>query len=302
MMPSMNFATRPSKLARWQTQHIIQSLETAWPSISCEETVIITKGDKTLDRPLPEIGGKGLFTLELEEALLDKRVDAAVHSLKDLPTDNPDGLTIGLIPPREDVRDVLIAGDGITLDDLPDGATVGTSSLRRQAQLLAYRPDLKTQSIRGNIDTRIRKFQEGQYDAIILAAAGLHRLGLNQHISQYIPLEIMLPAPGQGALAVQCRADDTQTLKYLNALQDEQTQQAVTAERTLLDALGGGCSLPVGAFAYKSDGCYQMEVIIANINGEQILQFNGKHENPVELGKKLAKEAISQGANEVLHV
>ena len=205
-MRKLTFATRPSALARWQTQHIIQKLQAQWHDLTCEEVVITTTGDRVLDKPLPEIGGKGLFTRELEQALISKDVDTAVHSLKDLPTDNAPGLTIGVIPNRADVRDVLICPSGYTLDKLPSGAIIGTSSIRRQAQLLAHRPDLQAKSIRGNVDTRIRKAVEGQYDAIILAAAGVNRLGLDEHISQYLSFELMLPAPGQGALGIQYRA------------------------------------------------------------------------------------------------
>jgi len=186
-MPSLTFATRPSKLARWQTQFIIQALQKDWPDLICREAVITTRGDQILDRPLPEIGGKGLFTEELEQELLSGEVDAAVHSLKDLPVENTPGLMVGMIPKRSDAADVLISPNGHTLDDLPDGAVVGTSSLRRQAQLLAYRPDLQIRSLRGNVDTRVRKVVQGNYNAIILASAGVTRLGLDSHITQRLP-------------------------------------------------------------------------------------------------------------------
>src|SRR5215212_612833 len=243
------FATRPSALARWQTQWVIQALKTFHPDLACEEKVITTQGDKILDRPLPEIGGKGLFTQELENELLSGAVHCAVHSLKDLPVENPEGLTIGCVPFRADVRDALISKHGFTLAELPPGAIVGTSSLRRAAQLLAARPDLKIESLRGNVDTRLRKALEGQYDAIILAGAGLTRLGLGGHVTEWLPLEVMLPAPGQGALAVQCRIDDETTLGLLSALDDESTRRAVVAERAFLRGLGGGCALPVAAYA-----------------------------------------------------
>lgn len=300
-MRKLIFATRPSKLARWQTQHVIGLLETQWDNLSCDEVVIATKGDKVIDRPLPEIGGKGLFTLELEEALLSKQVDAAVHSLKDLPTENPEGLVIGAIPPRAPENDVLISPQGHTLDQLPEGAVVGTSSLRRQAQLLAYRPDLKTKSIRGNVDTRIRKVKQGQYDAIILAAAGIVRLGLEEYISEYIPFEIMLPAPGQGALAIQCRADDLETRRFLSALEDSATRRAINAERTFLAALGGGCSIPVGAYTQVKNGEIHLQAVVASPDGKQILNFSGHDLDAVALGQRLAKEALAQGAREVLY-
>src|SRR5512135_3448709 len=225
------FATRPSALARWQTQWVIQALQGIHPDLECEEKIITTQGDKILDKPLPEIGGKGLFTQELESELLSGTVHCAVHSLKDLPVENPAGLTIGCVPVRAEVRDALISKNGFALATLPQNAIVGTSSLRRAAQLLAARPDLKTISLRGNVDTRLRKAFEGQYDAIILAGAGLTRLGLEKHVTEWLSLDQMLPAPGQGALAVQCRADDHETLSLLAGLEHTPTRLAVTAER-----------------------------------------------------------------------
>src|SRR5512145_1171473 len=248
------FATRPSNLACWQTRWVIRALQEFHPTLECEEKIITTQGDKILDKPLPEIGGKGLFTQELESELLSGAVHCAVHSLKDLPVENPAGLTVGCIPARAEVRDALISGKGYTLTTLPQGAVVGTSSLRRAAQILAQRPDVTTQSLRGNVDTRLRKALEGQYDAIILAGAGLTRLGLEKNVTQWLPLDVMLPAPGQGALAVQCRADDAATLDLFAALEDEATRKAVTAERAFLSALGGGCSVPVAAYAIVEDG------------------------------------------------
>ena len=218
------FATRPSALARWQTQWVIHALKNIHRNLECEEKIITTQGDKILDRPLPEIGGKGLFTQELESELLSGAVHCAVHSLKDLPVENPDGLTIGCIPVRAEVRDALISANSYTMQTLPEGASVGTSSLRRSAQLLSLRPDLRTGSLRGNVDTRVRKALDGQYNAIILAGAGLTRLGLEKNVTEWLSLEVMLPAAGQGALAVQCRADDQSTLSLLAALDDESTR------------------------------------------------------------------------------
>jgi hydroxymethylbilane synthase len=298
----MIFATRPSALARWQTDHIISALRALWPDLTCESRVISTKGDRELDKPLPEIGGKGLFTFELERALLEGQVDAAVHSLKDLPTENTPGLTVGAIPERYDPRDVLVCPDGYVLDDLPRGARVGTSSTRRRAQLLAYRPDLKVISLRGNVDTRIKKAHTQEYDAIILAAAGIHRLGLEQHITQYLPVQIMLPAPGQGALAVQCRQEDESVLPYLAGLEDAQTRLAVEAERTLLDALGGGCSLPVGALASVDQGEINMQVMIASPDGGQSMRLAGVGNNPHQLGLELSQQALKQGAGDLISV
>src|SRR6266511_1372533 len=243
------FATRPSALARWQTQWVIHALKNIHHDLECEEKIITTQGDKILDKPLPEIGGKGLFTQELESELLSGAVHCAVHSLKDLPVENPPGLTVGCIPARAEVRDALISKNRYTLATFPKGASVGTSSLRRAAQILSFRPDVRIESLRGNVDTRLRKAMDGQYDAIILAGAGLIRLGLDKHVTEWLSLDLMLPAPGQGALAVQCRSSDQTTLSLLAALEDEATRKAVTAERVFLSGLGGGCAVPVAAYA-----------------------------------------------------
>ena len=268
--------------------------------MSCIEYVISTKGDQVLDKPLPEIGGKGLFTLELEEALAEERVDAVVHSLKDLPTEDSPGLMIGAIPERADPRDVYICPSGTTLEDLPPASVIGTSSLRRQAQLLHYRPDLRVESIRGNVDTRLRKVTEGQYDAILLAAAGVTRLGLEAHITQYLPLEVMAPAPGQGGLAIQCRSDDEDTRKRLNAINHTTTQQSVSAERAFLAGLGGGCSLPVGAYAVVEGGAISLRAVAAAPDGSRLMRFAATGQNPLELGTQLAKQALAEGAGELL--
>jgi len=298
----LTFATRPSALARWQTQWVMKALQEAHPGLTCVEKVITTQGDKILDKPLPEIGGKGLFTQELESELLAGAVHCAVHSLKDLPVENPEGLTVGCIPTRAEVRDVLISKDGHTLETLPSGAVVGTSSLRRAAQILSTRPDINIASLRGNVDTRLRRAQEGLYDAIILAGAGLTRLGMESHVSQWLPLDLMLPAPGQGALAVQCRADDDETLLLLSALEDAPTRAAVTAERQFLLGLGGGCAVPVAAYAVVSSqsSAISLTGLVASIDGKKLIKVTGKGPDPQELGKQLAQEAISQGANIIL--
>jgi hydroxymethylbilane synthase len=306
----LTFATRPSALARWQTQWVIRALQRLHPHLECEEKIITTQGDKILDKPLPEIGGKGLFTQELESELLNGHVHCAVHSLKDLPVENPAGLTIGCIPARAEVRDALISKNGYTLATLPQAASVGTSSLRRAAQLLALRPDLRTQPLRGNVDTRLRKALDGQYDAIVLAGAGLTRLGLQSHVTEWLPLEVMLPAPGQGALAVQCRADDSATLELLAALEDHATRQAVTAERAFLQALGGGCTVPVAAYAEVISGqssviSEQSSVIsltglVISEDGQKVVKVTGEGADALELGNELAQQAIDNGANEIL--
>ncbi|MBM3146211.1 MAG: hydroxymethylbilane synthase, partial [Chloroflexi bacterium] len=271
-----------------------------------EEKIITTQGDQILDKPLPEIGGKGLFTQELENELLSGAVHCAVHSLKDLPVENPAGLAIGCIPARGEIRDVLIAKDGHSLVSLPAGASVGTSSLRRAAQILAARPDLSTCSLRGNVDTRLRKALEGQYDAIILAGAGLIRLGLDGHVTEWLPLEVMLPAPGQGALAVQCRADDEITLSLLAALDDATTRAAVTAERQFLLGLGGGCAVPVAAYGQCSVNSDQLSVsltgLVTSPDGTMMVRVSGHGVDPVELGSVLAQRAIQQGANNILQL
>jgi hydroxymethylbilane synthase len=300
-MSRLCFATRPSKLARWQTTYIQQALSEFWPDLMCSEMVITTEGDRELDRPLPEIGGKGLFTQELERALLEGRVDAAVHSLKDLPIENTPGLVLGLIPKRAAANDVLISRYGQSLDELPPSSVIGTSSLRRMAQILAYRPNLKIEPIRGNVDTRVRKLFEGQYDAIVLAQAGISRLGLDDHITQILPIEIMLPAPGQGALAVQCRKDDLEILGYLSALEDQRTRDAVEAERTFLGALGGGCSLPIGAYAENLNGELRMQASVVSTDGEHHFRVEGHDKDPIALGENLAREAMALGAGKVLY-
>lgn len=301
-MTSLTFATRPSKLARWQTNWVMSALQRAWPGLECRQVVITTQGDRNLDQPLPEIGGKGLFTQELEAELLAGKVQAAVHSLKDLPVEDPPGLAVGAIPRRADVRDVLISKDGLTLDQLPPGTLVGTSSLRRTAQLRAYRPDLRVEPLRGNVDTRIRRALEGQFDAILLAGAGVTRLGLSEHISQWLPLEVMLPAPGQGALAVQCRSGDEQTLNYLAAIDDSQTRQAVLAERVFLAALGGGCSLPVGAYAVVQDGQIHLQGAAAAVDGSRLVRVQASGQNPQAVGQQAAQMALAQGAGDFLNV
>jgi hydroxymethylbilane synthase len=292
--------SRTSRLALWQTRFVIEKLQQAWPGLECQIEPFVTKGDKTLDKPLPQIGGKGLFTLELEQALRDGRIDLAVHSLKDLPVEDSEGLALGAIMGRADVRDVLITANGNTLGSLPLGAVVGTSSLRRQAQLLYARPDLQVRSIRGNVETRIRKVNEGQYDATVLAAAGVTRLALDDHISQWLPLEVMLPAPGQGALGVQCRAEDEATLELLAAVHQAAVAAAVTAERSFLLHLGGGCATPVAAYALPGKKGLQLTGLVAALSGGKQVQVNGHGGDGWVLGARLAQQALDQGAGELL--
>lgn len=299
----LTFATRPSKLARWQTQWVINALQNIHPNLECEEKVITTQGDKILGKPLPEIGGKGLFTQELESELLDGNVHCAVHSLKDLPVENPAGLTVGCIPARAEVRDALISKASLRLALLPPNASIGTSSLRRAAQILSLRPDLRIQSLRGNVDTRLQKALNGQYDAIILAGAGLARLGLDSHVTEWLSLDVMLPAPGQGALAIQCRADDEVTLSLLSKLEDQATRKAVTAERAFLQGLGGGCAVPVAAFSQvesQTSNVIQLTGLVISEDGKTVVKVTDEGTDAFELGKKLSQQAIAQGADEIL--
>jgi len=298
------FGTRGSALARFQTNLVEGMLRAHFPDLTTQTLIFSTKGDQELSKPLPEIGGKGLFTAELEAALNDHSIDLAVHSLKDLPTEDSPGLTIGAILPRENPADVLVSRMGYTLNTLPQGATVGTSSLRRQAQILAQRPDLKIISLRGNVDTRIKKALDphGPYDAVILAAAGLKRMGLTEHISEQLPFTVMLPAPGQGAIAVQCRTGDALTLKKLASLNDPPTQQAVLAERAFLAGLGGGCSIPVGALGQMDNDVLYLTALIANPTGQPFIRITdtGPATQPELIGQTLAEQALQQGAREIL--
>ena len=294
------FATRPSTLARWQTARVIQLLQAAHTGIECSEHIITTTGDRVLDRPLPEIGGKGLFTSELEDALLSGKVDAAVHSLKDLPVEDTPGIVIAAIPEREAAFEVLVSANGWTISNLPEGSRVGTCSLRRTAQLLAHRPDLTILPLRGNVDSRVRKVLNGDYDAIVLAQAGLTRLGLEAHISDVFPLDVMLPAPGQGALAVQCRANDTETLELLASIHDPLTAAAVDAERAFLSGLGGGCSLPVAAFAQKNNGQIILTGAVISVDGKQAIRLSAVDKEPYELGERLAELVLERGAADLL--
>jgi hydroxymethylbilane synthase len=299
---TLTIGTRTSRLARWQTDHVVSLLQKAWPSLTCDIKPFVTRGDKTLDQPLPQIGGKGVFTAELENALREGDIDLAVHSLKDLPVENAPGLTIGAIPARGDVRDGLVARNHHTLETLPPGSIVGTSSLRRQAQLLAVRPDLVVKSIRGNVGTRVKKALEGDdYHAAVLAAAGLQRLGMEDLVPGWLALDVMLPAPGQGAVAVQCRSDDEETLALLARIDDEETRRATTAERHFLQMLGGGCSAPIAAYARAADdGRMEMTGIIAAPDGGQLIRVSGRNDDPYELGHRLAQDALQKGADTIL--
>ena len=294
--------TRASALARAQTDCVIELLETAWPGLVCELRPIVTEGDRTQasGEPLPEIGGKGLFTAELEQALRGGEIDLAVHSLKDLPTEDSPGVVIDAVCLREDVRDCLVARDGLTLAELPAGAVVGTSSLRRAAQLMVLRPELEVRSIRGNVDTRVRKVREGEFDAVLLAAAGIRRLGLEDVVTEWLSADTMLPAPGQGALAVQCRAGDEPVRTLLAAIDDPGTRAATTAERAFLRALGAGCTAPVAAHAESVNLEHVwLEALVATPDGREVVRVAGEGA-PEEVGERLACEALAAGADRIL--
>lgn len=309
MNKMIRLGTRGSALACWQTERVAELLRGAWPDLCPSIEVITTRGDRILDEPLPLIGGKGLFTDELERALRSREIDLAVHSLKDLPVEGTGGLVIGAVPARANPADVLVSRGGYRLDTLPAGAVVGTSSHRRTAQLKHQRPDLKTVSIRGNVDTRIRKALDpgGPYDAIVLAYAGLERLGRLDVIGEVLPLEMMLPAPGQAALAVQCR-NEPDILALLEPVNHQETQLAVCAERAFLSALGGGCSVPVAALATVAGSNLTLHGRVTALGGSRqvdvsrtlVLPDNGRLSAARQMGMGLALEAISQGANMIL--
>lgn len=298
---SLVIGTRGSALARWQSSWVKTRLESLWPDLEVRLEIFTTSGDRILDKPLPEIGGKGLFTEELERALLEGGIDAAVHSLKDLPVENPAGLVVGAIPERADARDVFISSRYATLAELPPGAKVGTSSLRRGAQLLMLRADLELLPLRGNVDTRIGKAMAGDYDAIVLAAAGVTRLGRSGDISSFLEFSDMLPAPGQGALGIQCREGDAGSLALLAALDHGPTRAAVLAERSFLLGLGGGCSAPVASLAkVAADGSIAVEGLVASPDGKLSVRVSGRGAEPLALGKRLAEEAMAKGAKAIL--
>lgn len=287
--------SRGSALALWQARHIQAELKKLGAEASIE--IIKTSGDKIQDVPLAKVGGKGLFTKEIEEALLDKSIDLAVHSMKDVPTDLPEGLILSGIPQREEARDALI---GARVGDLKAGMRVGTSSLRRSSQLLARVPGLKVEMLRGNVDTRLRKLDEGQYDAIVLAAAGLRRLGWADRIRELIPEDVMVPAVGQGALAIETRADGGDAHSLAMKLDHVPTRVAVTAERALLRVLNGGCQVPVGAHAVYTPEAVHLTAIVASPNGGQVVRGRLSGQDPEHVGATLGRTLLDEGAQEIL--
>ncbi|MBK0096888.1 hydroxymethylbilane synthase [Erwinia sp. S63] len=295
-------ATRQSPLALWQAQYVQQRLMAAHPGVQVELVPMVTKGDIILDTPLAKVGGKGLFVKELELAMLENRADLAVHSMKDVPVDFPEGLGLVTICEREDPRDAFVSNLYNSIDELPQGAIVGTSSLRRQCQLSARRPDLIIRSLRGNVGTRLGKLDAGEYDAIILAAAGLKRLNLEDRIRQAMPAEISLPAVGQGAVGIECRLDDHQLITLLQALNHADTDVCVRAERAMNTRLEGGCQVPIGSFAVLEDNQLWLRGLVGSPDGQQIVvgERRGPRENAVQMGISLAEELLDGGARDIL--
>ena len=298
----LKIGTRGSKLALAQSGWVKAQVETRHPDVEVELVRIKTKGDRILDSPLSKVGGKGLFVKEIEDALLRREVDLAVHSMKDVPGELPDGLELGIFPEREDPRDAYLSERHGTLKDMPEGATVGTSSLRRAAQLLHMRPDLQVVSMRGNVDTRIRKMHEEDLDAIILAVAGMKRLGLREMIRSRIPTHEMLPAIGQGALGLELRRDDREVYKRMRFLNHENTALTVRAERAFLKKLQGGCQVPMAGYARLEGDALSLEGLVAELDGSRVIRdaLKGSKGNPEAIGIELAEKVLKAGADRIL--
>jgi hydroxymethylbilane synthase len=294
--------TRGSKLAVQQSEWVQAQLRKLAPHVTVTLQRIQTSGDKILDVPLAQIGGKGLFVKEIEEALLSGEIDLAVHSMKDVPTELPEGLAILCVPPREDPRDALISREGLVFNDLPRGARIGTSSLRRQSQLLHARPDLTIAMLRGNLDTRLRKLREGQFDAIVLAAAGLRRLAWAHEITEYLAPQISLPAIGQGALGIEGRRDDLFIHSLLSGLNHASSMTAVLAERALLHRLQGGCQVPIAAHATVTGTGVRLEGLVASVDGKELFRetADGTIEDPESIGIQLAEQLLARGGDRIL--
>ncbi|MBP2628784.1 MAG: Porphobilinogen deaminase [Firmicutes bacterium] len=294
--------TRSSKLALWQANYIAECIRTEYPEIEVSLLHIMTTGDKILDVPLARIGGKGLFTKEIENAMLSGEIDLAVHSLKDMPTQLPPGLLLAAITDRVDPGDALISPKYGAIDNLPQGAKVGTSSLRRKAQLLKYRPDLRISDLRGNLDTRLKKMDTEELDAIILAVAGLRRLGWQDLITQVLPNDICLPAVGQGALAIEARTNDQEVRTMLEFLNHQETRWAVEAERAYLAEVEGGCQIPIGVYGYIEKDSLVLEAAILSVDGKQQIRqtISGNPLEAMQLGRALAQEMLDKGGREIL--
>ena len=298
----LRIATRKSQLALWQADYVAAMLRQAHPGLEIELVKMTTQGDKILDTPLAKVGGKGLFVKELEQGLLNGDADIAVHSMKDVPVELPEGLHLPVICPREDPRDAFVSNTYPALAALPEAARVGTSSLRRQCQIRAVRPDLEILDLRGNVNTRLQKLDDGHYDAIILAAAGLKRLGFEARIRESLSPEVSLPAIGQGAVGIECRAEDPRINELIAPLHDRLTAQRVTAERAMNARLQGGCQVPIAGFAVIEHGVLLLRGLVGEPDGSQIVQgeIAGPPENAQELGEVLADDLLSRGADRIL--
>jgi len=293
-------ATRESKLALWQAEFIRDELERRHAGLTVGLLGMSTAGDRWLQSPLSEVGGKALFIKELEQALLAGAADIAVHSMKDVPAVMPDGFALPVIAFRDDIRDAFVSRSGQTLDELPPGSVVGTASLRRRAQLLALRPDLVTRPVRGNVGTRLAKMDGGDYDALLLASAGLDRLGLAERIVERLPVERCLPAAGQGALGIECRADDDELMELLATLRDPECEAIVGAERAVSACLGADCSAPLGAHAVRVDGRIEIEALLASLDGRQVIRAHASGDDPQRLGREAAEQLLVQGGEALL--
>jgi hydroxymethylbilane synthase len=298
----LRIATRKSPLAMWQAEFVQAELEAAHPNLTVELLPMSTRGDKILDTPLAKVGGKGLFVKELEQALLDGRADIAVHSMKDVPMEFPPGLELGVICEREDPRDAFVSNNFASLAELPNGAVVGTSSLRRQCQLRASRPDLEITDLRGNVNTRLGKLDTGEYDAIILACAGLIRLGFEARISESMSVQQSLPAGGQGAVGIELRENDKRVSQYLSVLHHDDSAVCVTAERAMNKHLEGGCQVPIAVHAIVADGQLSVSGLVGAVDGSTILRasISGAVSDAQTLGIALAEEVLAQGAGAIL--
>ena len=302
MRSTIRIATRKSPLALWQAHFVQSRLQQLYPQLRVELLPMSTKGDKILDSPLAKVGGKGLFVKELEQAILAGDADIAVHSMKDVPVEFPEGLGLTIICERDDPRDAFVSTRFASIAELPAGSRVGTSSLRRQCQLRAQRPDLQVIDLRGNVNSRLAKLDAGAYDAILLAAAGLKRLGLQERISALLPTELSLPANGQGAVGIECRLDDNELLSLLAPLEHPQTRQRVLAERAMNRALQGGCQVPIGAYAELEGDTLWLRGLVGFPDGSRILraELRGAVGEPEALGQALAEQLLTQGAAELL--
>jgi hydroxymethylbilane synthase len=299
-MQKLVIATRESPLALWQAEFVKSRLEAAHPGLAVTLLGMRTQGDRWLQSPLSEVGGKGLFIKELEQALLDGRADLAVHSMKDVPAALPDEFELPVIAFRDDVRDALVSGDGRGLDALPEGARIGSASLRRQAQLRARRPDLRVNPIRGNVGTRLGKLDAGEYDALVLASAGLHRLGLESRITEYLDVARSVPAAGQGALGIECRADADAVRALIAVLDDPRVSACVRAERAVSAGLGADCSAPLGAHAVLHDDILHLDAVLASVDGRRVLRASATGSDPLEVGRAVVAELRGQGADDIL--